>query len=281
MVSLPFDLQELILRNTSSDILYKLNSNGKDSVIIDELTRRTKKYCNELNDAIKEDFLGYVINKNYLDRVPDEFKEHMEILYKVIHLPSQNTIAIKSISHLMSRYSMLENATQICKTAEKLIDGQFDALYYDEIWFNATKALKYSMRLEDELKEECKYTTFEETFYFLCNVILHFYKYGYDDAQIYYGKFNGFHKDLKIALYDTKSYITDSNVISMINYLLETLICEILPMYYSDYSDWDADNVDYDDINDYDNYDDDDDGYVIYNGNNANDTNTTNTTNEE
>jgi hypothetical protein len=144
----------------------------------------------------------------------------MTILLAVIHLPNNSkSLVCESIEHLMSRYPKPENIELIDYNVKYLIEEVFNYCYMDYSMFSSYKCQKYFDFMCESIKTSDNYNTYEQQFYFICKILLEYYKKNYSDITGRYTEIilEGFHCDLRFLLTTASDLIDDSSISSVKN----------------------------------------------------------------
>lgn len=221
---LPVELQELILEKVDSKTLYNFIRSEPNEIITNVLERRTRNIIHRLEVELKKNDSSVIGVDCY--GVPDEYKQHMKILLSVICLPNMHPLVDESIEHLVARYSTPENYKSIDDNIHYLIDQTFDYNYGDYSMFSIRKAEKYYKRMCYTIANSGNYNTFEQEFYFLCNILSEYYGRDYSQlSHLYYNEqeFAGFYNDLWNILSIASEFINNHTVINMFSTLITEL----------------------------------------------------------
>ena len=241
MNSLPIELQELILEKVDSKTLYDFTRSAPNEMITNVLERRTITIIRRLEDALKTEKNTFSIEK-----VPDDYKQHMRILLSVIYLPNLHPLVNESIEHLIARYPTPENSISIDENVKYLIDRGFDYSYEDYSMFNSRKGEKYFNKMRNTIAKSGNYTTFEQQFYFLCKILIEYYNNDYSKlGERYYHEpdFEGFYQDLNFMLGTAMEFINDPDVDLMFDTLIHELDYSIAQYEPRDYDAGDAEYI--------------------------------------
>ena len=204
MDTLQADLQDIIFNEIDSKTLYDIIQKKPSKIISQVLEKRNQTILKKLIDEVFA-LTSITIDLKFLVGIPEEYADHITIIYSVIHLPNMHPLVKESIEHLMARYPNPENSISIKDDAINIISEWFDYVYEDYTLYglNSRKSEKYWGRCCDDIKESGNYTNFIQQFYLFCNIIIEFYQNDYkENEKNFYHKINlrGFYIDLKGCL---------------------------------------------------------------------------------